>query len=993
MSFAVNPNTGEALFHDGTEWKPAPKARNPDTGEELVHDGKVWRSAPTAKITVRPQAPAQTYVSPPSDAEMRATPAPTVPDAVPYPISDIPGVGLQPDPSQPGPEWGRQGKLAAQAVGSGLVGAATFPLDAATLLSRLGQWGVDKVMTAAGARPIEDYGPRIPLLSETITDASRNVAERFGYEPVKPEGFKEQLASNVIELGSQGPLLGAALVKGAGKRAIELAKPGALPIKADPLLAPYAAAPLKTILGDTVAGAGAGTALTGTQQIPDDWRAKGGGSVGFVSDLVAMLLGGHTGGALASATTGLPTRTGQLVTRNKPALDIPVDPLTGAPVTRQTADDASAFIQSATTRDPRATAQEIETTVDLFRRLGLPVPTTGLLTEDIGLMGLEKRQRTKAGGGTTQMDPHAPPEVRQQYSFGERDQALRDSAAENVASIRPPDAVPSVFPQRAQTVADMRVEQAQRELDRAVGRGRSVDTAMEGPANELSANVGQAPGASRNIFDQYSATRTAERERAQSLYDSPDWQRSNVDVNPLLEAAQDVHARATPAVPIHPEVEGYLARIETARDTGTLTGRELNELTADIEGAIKKSLKNSSLFKQLKDLKNGITNTIQDIPTDHPGRQAVVAARENYQERIFPNFRGAVGGNLDLRLKTNPGQVYPETAGGEFLTRGTDAQQLMRIAQMGERTEEVAAQARTWLFDKLARTNVIKDGAIDPDRLTRWRNVNAEVINAIPEMTGEINTMIRDARRGVGLSEQYAAEARTAEANLKNVQKDIASGPLGMVAGKDPQRAIGAIFASDNPVANMRALRQQVGNNPESLKSLHGALADYFLAKVQNVDAVTGEPGVKFATLVKEFEKNRAAMAEVFNPEQMQALQRAQTVLAPLLKRDVKATTGSVTAEATEAALRPLELALKGYYGILKGGGVFRTVRLGLKTLAGDTAMPVEQLVTRAMFDPDLAQALLTRDVKRAGTPAWNGELQKALRRVTAGREAISEDE
>ena len=974
MSIAVNPNTGETLFHDGTEWKPAPKARNPDTGEEMVHDGKVWRSAPTARITVNPQAAPSNPLpgqSPAADQSLRDAPAP---------------------PPSEETDWGRRGKLAAQAAGSGLVGAATFAADAPTLLSRLGQWGVDKVMTAAGAPPIKDYGPRVPLLSETITDTSRDVAEHFGYESVKPEGFKEQAGYNIIELASQAPLLGAALVKGAGKRAAELAKPGALPIKADPLLAPYAAAPVKTIVGDTVAGAGAGTALAGTQQIPEEVRAKGGGSLGVVTDLVAMLLGGHSGGTLASAATGLPTRTGQLITRNKPA-DIAVDPITKAPVTRQTADEASAFMQSATTRDPHVTAQDIETTADVFRRLGLPVPTTGLLTEDIGLMGLEKRQRTKAGGGTTQMDPHAPPEVRQQYSFGERDQALRDSAAENVASIRPPDAVPSVFPQRAQTVADMRVEQAQRELDRAVGRGRSVETAMEGPANELSANVGQAPGASRNIFDQYSATRTTERQRAQGLYDDPQWNQSVVDVNPLLEAAQDVHARATPAVPIHPEVEGYLARIESARDSGTLTGRELNELTADIEGAIKKSLKNSSLFKQLKDLKNGISNTIQDIPTDHPGRQAVTAARDNFQERIFPNFRNAVGGNLDLRLKTNPGQVYPETAGGEFLTRGTDAQQLMRIAQMGERTEEVAAQARTWLFDKLARTSVVKDGAIDPDRLTRWRNVNAEVINAIPEMTGEINTMIRDARRGVGLSEQYAAEARTAEANLKNVQKDIASGPLGMVAGKDPQRAIGAVLASDNPVANMRALRQEIGNNPESLTSLQGALADHFLAKVRNVDAVTGEPGVKFATLVKEFEKNRAVMAEVFNPEQMQALQRAQTVLMPLLKRDVKATVGSVTAEATEAAMRPLELALKGYYGILKGGGVFRTVRLGLKTLAGDSAMPVEQLVTRAMFDPDLAAKLLTRDVKQAGTPAWNAELQKALRRVTAGREAISEDE
>jgi hypothetical protein len=45
------------------------------------------------------------------------------------------------------------------------------------------------------------------------------------------------------------------------------------------------------------------------------------------------------------------------------------------------------------------------------------------------------------------------------------------------------------------------------------------------------------------------------------------------------------------------------------------------------------------------------------------------------------------------------------------------------------------------------------------------------------------------------------------------------------------------------------------------------------------------------------------------------------------------------------------------------------------------------------MFDPELAQHLLTRDVKEVGGPAWNAKLATLLRRVEVGREVSRDDE
>jgi hypothetical protein len=320
----------------------------------------------------------------------------------------------------------------------------------------------------------------------------------------------------------------------------------------------------------------------------------------------------------------------------------------------------------------------------------------------------------------------------------------------------------------------------------------------------------------------------------------------------------------------------------------------------------------------------------------------------------------------------------------------------MRIAELRGNTAEVAASARAIVLDQLAGAGVVKNGVIDADKLTQWRNKRANVIEQIPGLNDEIGGMIADARRGAGKASQYTDEIAAAEARLTQTQKDIQTGPVGKIADKTPQEAVASIMGGPNAPKTMAELRVKMGNNPDANRSLKAAVADHFAERVKQIDTSLDDAahGVSLQKLVKDFNKHRETLvAAGFTPEEMQALQRAQTALLPLTKRNVQATVGSTTAESTEAAMRPLELALKGYYGVLKGGGVFRTMKVALKTLKGDNTSAIEQLMTRAMFDPELAQVLLTRDVKKAGTPAWNAELQKVLRRNEAIKDVVREDE
>lgn len=71
---------------------------------------------------------------------------------------------------------------------------------------------------------------------------------------------------------------------------------------------------------------------------------------------------------------------------------------------------------------------------------------------------------------------------------------------------------------------------------------------------------------------------------------------------------------------------------------------------------------------------------------------------------------------------------------------------------------------------------------------------------------------------------------------------------------------------------------------------------------------------------------------------------------------------------------------------------MLRTVRI-VTSLGADDSKAIERLLTRAMLDTELAAHLFTRKTADAGSPAWNKELGKLLRRVEAGRELNGDEQ
>lgn len=116
----------------------------------------------------------------------------------------------------------------------------------------------------------------------------------------------------------------------------------------------------------------------------------------------------------------------------------------------------------------------------------------------------------------------------------------------------------------------------------------------------------------------------------------------------------------------------------------------------------------------------------------------------------------------------------------------------------------------------------------------------------------------------------------------------------------------------------------------------------------------------------------------------MSRLRQGHAVLEPLRNALVRA--GSAPADNRyEQVWRLAEAGLKARFGVLKGGGILRTLRIAASTLPNNTES-VQRLIQRAFFDPEIAQYLLTRKVRDLDYDASNAWLRRTMAAAEAAR-------
>lgn len=370
-----------------------------------------------------------------------------------------------PSPTAPvEPEGGAMRSLGigAQGAGRGLADFAGLPVDLVTLAANAGmgvaEWGADELGQAIMG---EDFDVSLPQItnpvggSDWFANRGSGLAEAVGVDLHDPEELSggEKLIYNMNRYGTEAMAGGMSL----GNRALTsfapgtARKPGVLTGLFDPYLTGAAG---RSVAADTAGGLGMGVGSTAAETMaPDSPLVEG-----------LMMLGGGMTGGLVGAAVSNPGGVKRAIIGGAKDPSISYTPGETKPVSRRTADAAAAAAQGIAT-DPKKAAQTIGQRTALARQYDDPTATTGMLSDDIGLAGLEKAFRLDQDNFGSR--------------FVENDARLKERAGELTTGLRDPsadqDQALEFARQRPEQLAADRDAAALPLLDQAQQKGATVD--------------------------------------------------------------------------------------------------------------------------------------------------------------------------------------------------------------------------------------------------------------------------------------------------------------------------------------------------------------------------------------------------------------------------------------------------------------------------------------------------------------------------------------
>ena len=905
--------------------------------------------------------------------------------APPAPPSDVMVPGFNPDvgsgPPEPEPSLlehaGRKLALGTQAVGRGAADLIGMPVDLAAIPVNLGR-------TLFGYDPVEPVGG-----SESISEmVGRAVEGSIGRELPQPETPAERILYEAERFGAAGA--------GAGGMLGRAAQTGRITDKTS-VIGPYAEAyarePAAAMARDVGGGLGAGTAIGAVDEVvPEDSRYSP------VAEAVAGLLGGLMGTIVTAGPRGALDAGHRVFERFSRSPNVAPDPETHVRPTRSAERKAAEIAQSRSV-DPEAAARNIEEGAAFSHAEGLPTPTAGLMSNDEGMISLEKRAR---------LDDPVP--------FQRRDREVRTAAGEQLRSMRPEGEVDLSLPgqeARRQVEAQRgaaeqgvtsaraglaRVQEAdQQGLDRAQVEMRAAEQAGEvrataakeatEKAKRAEQDIGIEAASRRELTDDASkrldkavvedTMRPMQAEQSALYAAIPD--DIELDATPLVEAARQLRAeapRGLRAPSLDPfDESAFVTRDGSTETIGFVTSGDLKSMRPRLAKSIQEAQAKGDFERAdaLKRIKQTAEGMIDDLPES---QQAVQFTRE----QMGPKFGQGAGGELrrdinrdDLARTKTP----PTVTASRFLKTGAGGEEvaadLQRILRDSPARAQGQAAARDYILSDLAKV-VGRDNTIEPRALRHWIANRQGALREFPEIRAEVDGMLRDvmARKGSterlqGLERDVAAargadkrrlqdqlsaqqtEARAAKGRmqgelerrvgeLKRTEREIADSALSLILDKDPQKAVASVFGSRNPDKAMAEVVTKLGREPGAAKAWKAAVSDYL--ERQTTNTATGQTldasdPVSWAKSHRFFKDHQKTLARVFTPEEMNALTRVSRLMEPYTRLGIQATAGSPTAENLTEHLRPLEAVLRWHYGHLRTGGIMRSIRLTLSAIPG----------------------------------------------------------
>lgn len=355
-----------------------------------------------------------------------------------------------------------------------------------------------------------------------------------------------------------------------------------------------------------------------------------------------------------------------------------------------------------------------------------------------------------------------------------------------------------------------------------------------------------------------------------------------------------------------------------------------------------------------------------------------------------------------LRRMAPTGQEYKvatEKVAGNIFGSQIDASARIDALRAAIGKEEADNVLTSYALDRVAK-EAVREGIADPKALARWRAKNSDALKALPELDAKLQDTTR-------LVDEIATRSKDQIKALDNEQK-AAVGPFlerstGQTVGNDPKavdQAIGSILTGKNAVDKLKALRRAIGDDPVAAEGLKKAVVDHITSKfvkvtqgpLGDVRTLDAEPLLNFVRANED-----ALLAAGMSRAQINSIKAIATEAAQssaLLRAAVStrkpATLGDVTKKVLSGQPQSIlnritlrqALVKGGLFGgsLISGFGHVQLIGDFILTMLRNSGMEqVDDLVARAMLDPDLARTLVQKV-----TPKNERVVTRRLREILA---------
>jgi hypothetical protein len=286
-----------------------------------------------------------------------------------------------------------------------------------------------------------------------------------------------------------------------------------------------------------------------------------------------------------------------------------------------------------------------------------------------------------------------------------------------------------------------------------------------------------------------------------------------------------------------------------------------------------------------------------------------------------------------------------------------------------------------YALDRIAK-EVVRDGVTDAKKLANWRAKNADALKALPNLDAKL----KDTESLIdAVSTQAKARIKSLDAEKKRAVGPFLESSTGVLIGNDPRAvdaAVGSILTGQNAAVKMKELRSAMQGNPGALEGLRKAVVDNV---VNRFAKITQGPAGEFSTLNAEPLLNfvraneKVLLAAGLTRGQINGMKAIATEAAQssaLLRAAVATRKPATLGDLTNKILRGQPQSILNRITLrqaLTKGGLFAALSatgLGQVQLAADLALTmlrnkgleqVDEIVARAMLDPDLARVLVQK--------------------------------